>query len=85
MRVDKYLLFDSEEGFYDVYFFEEEVDVEELKTLIKNHIKNTHDELDCGAWDLDTIKEEIKKHYKVKYVLLFDYIARKHWEYNRYA
>ena len=67
--MDKYLLRDEDEGFYNVILFNEKVDILELEELIYNHKKKN-----VGEWNIGTITDEINEKYNVKEILLFDYL-----------
>lgn len=65
--MDRVLVYDDMDGFFDAYFFNEKVDYEEVKKVIAEvKIK-----LYC-EWTLDDIREEIKKRFDVKEIILFD-------------
>lgn len=73
MKIKKYLLRDDEEGFFDVFLFNEEIELEELENFIKDY-KVKH----FGEWNIDNISHAIMKKYNLKNenVILFDYMAR---------
>lgn len=65
--VDRILVYDSMDGFYDCYLFNGYVKYEEVeKTILK--VKEEKE----GEWTLDDIREEIRKQFDVKEVILFD-------------
>ena len=65
--MDRILIYDDMDGFFDAYFFNEKVDYEEVKKVIAE-VKT---KLYC-EWTLDDIREEIKKRFNVKEIILFD-------------
>lgn len=65
--MDRILVYDDMDGFFDAYFFNEKVDYEEVKKVI-TEVKT---KLYC-EWTLDDIREEIKKRFNVKEIILFD-------------
>lgn len=65
--MDRILVYDDMDGFFDAYFFNEKVDYEEVKKVIAE-VKT---KLYC-EWTLDDIREEIKKRFNVKEIILFD-------------
>lgn len=65
--MDRVLVYDDMDGFFDAYFFNEKVDYEEVKKVIAE-VKT---KLYC-EWTLDDIREEIKKRFNVKEIILFD-------------
>ena len=65
--MDRILVYDDMDGFFDAYFFNEKVDYEEVKKVIAE-VKT---KLYC-IWTLDDIREEIKKRFNVKEIILFD-------------
>lgn len=67
--MDRYLLRDEDEGFYNVILFNEKIDILELEKLIYNHKKRNF-----GEWNIGTITDEIIEKYNVKELLLFDYL-----------
>lgn len=67
--MDRYLLRDEDEGFYNVILFNEKIDIFELEEIIKNH-----KEQNVGEWNIETITDEINEKYDVKEILLFDYL-----------
>lgn len=71
MKTKKYLLYDKDEGFYDVYLFKDYVEIKELLDVIKNHIASCVDENSQEYWDMESIEKEIRKHFEVKDVILF--------------
>lgn len=66
-KVNRILVYDDMDGFFDTYFFNEKVDYEEVKKVIAE-VKT---KLYC-EWTLDDIREEIKKRFNVKEIILFD-------------
>ena len=66
-KVNRILVYDDMDGFFDIYFFNEKVDYEEVKKVIAE-VKT---KLYC-EWTLDDIREEIKKRFNVKEIILFD-------------
>lgn len=67
--MDRYLLRDDDENFYNVILFNEKIDTLELEELIKKH-----KEQNVGEWNIGTITDEINEKYNVKEILLFDYL-----------
>lgn len=70
MKTNKYMICDTNEGYYDLYLFEEEIDIAELEQVIRNHKESCIDENRQAFWDYESIEKEIKKHYKVKDLIL---------------
>lgn len=66
----KVLLADPEDWQFDVYLFEEEVNLNEIMQVVEEHKKEKPDE-----WNLDNLQEVIKSKYKVAEILMFDDIA----------
>lgn len=66
----KVLLADPEDWQFDVYLFEEEVNLDEIMQVVEEHKKEKPDE-----WNLDSLQEVIKSKYKVAEILMFDDIA----------
>ena len=64
---NKFMLYDSDEGFYDIFLFSEPVDTSKIREIIQG-LKDSGNE----SWnDLETIDEEIKKQFKVEKLVLF--------------
>lgn len=66
MTTKKFMIADEDDGFYDIYFFEEEVEVENLKTVISIAKKKID-------WTLEDIETAIKGCFNVKYKTGFDW------------
>ena len=66
----KVLLADPQDWQFDVYLFEEEVNLDEIMQVVEEHKKEKPDE-----WNLDSLQEVIKSKYKVAEILMFDDIA----------
>lgn len=66
----KILVADPEEWQFDVYLFEEDVNIEDVSNDIDKY-KEEHWE----TWNLDELQVMIKNKYKVKDILMFDDIA----------
>jgi hypothetical protein len=71
MKTKKYMLYDKDEGFYDIYLFKDYVETKEIDEVVKNHIASCIDENRQEYWDMESIEKEIKKHFEVKEVILF--------------
>lgn len=69
--MNRYLLKDSDEGFYNVIIFNEDINVDELEKEIVKYKENN-----IGEWDIDGVTHHLKKYYgdKIKEILIFDYI-----------
>lgn len=65
--VDRILIYDDIDGFFDCYFFNEEVDYEEVERTVAEVKRKLE-----GEWTLDDIRDEIRKKFNVKDVILFD-------------
>ena len=65
--VDRILVYDDMDGFFDAYFFNEMVIAEEIEDTIKQVKKEFE-----GEWTLDHIRKRIIDTYNVKEVVLFD-------------
>lgn len=65
--VDRILVYDDMDGFFDAYFFTERVNDEEVKETIKEVKRKLPNE-----WTLDDIRVEIRKKFNVRDVILFD-------------
>ena len=64
---NKFMLYDSDEGFYDIYLFSEPIDTNEIRKVIQD-LKESGNEY----WnDLETIGNKIKEQFKVEKVVLF--------------
>lgn len=68
METNRFLLYDKEDNFYDVYIFEQPVDIQELRGLIG--ITKTITE----NWTMEDIEKAIFQNYPVKEHYKFDYI-----------
>ena len=66
----KVLLADPQDWQFDVYLFEEEVNLDEIMQVVEEHKKEKPDE-----WNLDSLQKVIKSKYKVVEILMFDDIA----------
>ena len=65
--VNKILIYDDMDGFFDAYFFDTFVNEEEVeKTIIE--VKKKLE----GEWTLDDIRNAICEKFSVKEVILFD-------------
>lgn len=65
--VDRILIYDNMDGYFDAYFFNTKVDYEEVeKTVLE-----VKEKLE-GEWTLDDIRTEISNKFDVKEVILFD-------------
>ena len=65
--VDRILVYDDMDGFFDAYIFNERVNAEEVEQAIKEVKKEFE-----GEWTLDHIRKRITEKFKVKEVILFD-------------
>lgn len=65
--VDRILVYDDMDGFFDCYFFYGYVNYEEVEKAILK-VKEEKE----GEWTLDDIREEIQNRFNVKEVVLFD-------------
>lgn len=64
---NKFMLYDSDEGFYDIFLFSESIDTNEIRKVIQD-LKDSGNEY----WnDLETIGNKIKEQFKVEKVVLF--------------
>lgn len=64
---NKFMLYDSDEGFYDIFLFSEPIDTNEIRKVIQD-LKESGNEY----WnDLETIGNKIKEQFKVEKVVLF--------------
>lgn len=64
---NKFMLYDSDEGFYDIFLFSEPIDTNEIRKVIQD-LKESDNEY----WnDLETIGNKIKEQFKVEKVVLF--------------
>lgn len=67
MGVNRILVYDDMDGFYDCYLFNGYVDDKEVEKVILE-VKNRLE----GEWTLDDIRDEIRKKFDVKEIILFD-------------
>ena len=65
--MERILIYDDMDGFFDVYFFNGKVSYKEVEKVVKEVKTNLY-----GEWTLDDIREKIKKRFDVKEVILFD-------------
>lgn len=65
--VNRILIYDDMDGFFDAYFFYTPVNEEEIKNTIIEVKKNLE-----GEWTLDDIRKVICEKFSVKEVILFD-------------
>lgn len=72
-----FMVYDTMENYYDIYLFDEEVNVEELKELIIDFKKKN-----IGVWTLEMIEQEVRKKYKVNKVIFIDDIIGNSLEIN---
>lgn len=64
---NKFMLYDSDEGFYDIFLFSEPIDTSKIRETIQG-LKDSGNE----SWnDLETIDKEIKKQFEVEKLVLF--------------
>lgn len=65
--VDRILIYDEMDNFFDAYFFNTLVNEEEVRKVIAE-VKTKLE----GEWTLDDIRATIRKNFNVKKVVLFD-------------
>ena len=65
-----FMIYDDMENYFDIYIFNEEVNIKELKELIIKIKKEN-----IGTWTLEMIEQEIRKRYNVKEVIFIDDIV----------
>lgn len=65
--VDRILIYDDMDGFFDAYFFNEMVNADDVEKTVKEVKKEFE-----GEWTLDHIRKRIMKKFNVKEVILFD-------------
>ena len=65
--VDRILIYDEMDNFFDTYFFNTLVNEEEVRKVIAE-VKTRLE----GEWTLDDIRATIRKNFNVKEVVLFD-------------
>lgn len=65
-----FMIYDDMENYFDIYIFNEEVNIKELKELVKKIKKEN-----IGTWTLEMIEQEIRKRYNVKEVIFIDDIV----------
>ena len=65
-----FMIYDDMENYFDIYIFNEEVNIKELKELIIKIKKEN-----VGTWTLEMIEQEIRKRYNVKEVIFIDDIV----------
>lgn len=66
----KYMICDNQEGYFDLYLFDEDVEIKDLENKIHEHKENCVDENRQYYWDLESIEKMIRKNYKVANVIL---------------
>lgn len=69
MITTRFLLYDKEDNFYDVYIFEQPVDIQELRGLIGITKTITEDWTMADIEQAITLNYPVKEHYKFDYVL----------------
>ena len=62
-----FMIYDDMENYFDIYIFNEVVNIKELKELIIKIKKEN-----IGTWTLEMIESEIRKRYNVKEVIFID-------------
>ena len=62
-----FMIYDEMDCYYDIYIFEESVNIAELKALVTKIKKEN-----IGTWTLEMIEQEIRKRYNVKEVIFID-------------
>lgn len=65
-----FMIYDDMENYFDIYIFDEAVNIKELKELIIKIKKEN-----IGTWTLEMIEQEIRKRYNVKEVIFIDDIV----------
>lgn len=65
-----FMIYDDMENYFDIYIFNEAVNIKELKELIIKIKKEN-----IGTWTLEMIEQEIRKRYNVKEVIFIDDIV----------
>ena len=65
-----FMIYDDMENYFDIYIFNEEVNIKELKELVIKIKKEN-----IGTWTLEMIEQEICKRYNVKEVIFIDDIV----------
>lgn len=65
-----FMIYDDMENYFDIYIFNEVVNIKELKELIIKIKKEN-----IGTWTLEMIEQEIRKRYNVKEVIFIDDIV----------
>ena len=67
-----YLIYDEQEGYFDVYIFKEPIDITELEKDIAEHKEKISDKGFCASWTLESIEDMIRQKYPVKDVFVFE-------------
>lgn len=62
-----FMIYDDMENYFDIYIFNEAVNIKELKELVVKIKKEN-----VGTWTLEMIEQEIRKRYNVKEVIFID-------------
>ena len=65
-----FMIYDDMENYFDIYIFNEAVNIKELKELVIKIKKEN-----VGTWTLEMIEQEIRKRYNVKEVIFIDDIV----------
>lgn len=65
-----FMIYDDMENYFDIYIFNEEVNIKELKELVIKIKKEN-----IGTWTLEMIEQEIRKRYNIKEVIFIDDIV----------
>lgn len=65
-----FMIYDDMENYFDIYIFNEAVNIKELKGLVIKIKKEN-----IGTWTLEMIEQEIRKRYNVKEVIFIDDIV----------
>lgn len=66
-KVNRILVYDNMDGYYDAYFFTEYIEYDKIKNII---VKVKREK--AGEWTLDDIRKEIGENFEIKDVVLFD-------------
>lgn len=62
-----FMIYDDMENYFDIYIFNEAVNIKEIKELVTKIKKEN-----VGTWTLEMIEQEIRKRYNVKEVIFID-------------
>lgn len=67
----RYMIYDTQEGYYDVYLFEIPIEIKKLEEVIRECKEDMQGKV-CADWDLEDIEKVIRANFPVKDLILFE-------------